>query len=143
MLVQNGFFMKKNLVKKIRNFSSEHTNNWEVGILLTQSIISPIVDVPSPGYGWIYSILSNDKGYDVIIGNFPGCSHVRFVIMLVGFLGGRGGCMCNVNMCITSCRRLCSMGSFITTHGVGMKFNICWSVLKLFNSCDSTSKSHS
>ncbi len=39
------------------------------------------------------------------------------------------GCMCNVNMCITSYKQLCFVGSqknsFITAHGVGMKLNIC------------------
>jgi len=57
---------------------------------------------------------------------------------------GLWGCMCNVNMCITSYKWLCFMGSwknsFIMTHGVGMKFNICWSVFKPLNSCDNTSQ---
>jgi hypothetical protein len=32
----------------------------------------------------------DDKRYDLIIGNFPKCSCVYFVIMLVGSLGDRG-----------------------------------------------------
>jgi hypothetical protein len=51
--------------------TQNHTNNWEVGILFTQCIIFPIVDVSLLGYGWIYNILSDDKGYDLTIGNFP------------------------------------------------------------------------
>jgi len=39
------------------------------------------------------------------------------------------GYMCIVNMCIMSCKRSCFVGSqnssFITAHGVEMKFNIC------------------
>jgi hypothetical protein len=54
------------------------------------------------------------------------------------------GCMCNVNMCIMSYKWLCYMGSwkssFIIVHGVGMKFNVCWSALKPLNFCDSTSQ---
>jgi hypothetical protein len=68
---------------------TQHTNNWEVGILLTQCTIFPAIDVLSPRYGRIYNILANDKGYFVTIGNFLRCSCVYFVIMLVGFLGSR------------------------------------------------------
>jgi hypothetical protein len=61
-------------------------------------------------------------------------------------LGGRGVYV-QVNMCITSYNQLCSMGpqksSFIMTHGVGMKFNICRNALKPLNSSDSESQSHS
>jgi hypothetical protein len=43
------------------------------------------------------------------------------------------GHMCNVNMCIMSCNRLCFVGSwktlFIIAHGVAMKFNICVATL--------------
>jgi hypothetical protein len=58
--------------KKVRKFSilkltQQYTNNWEVNILLFKCI----VDVPLPGYGRIYSIISNDKQYNVTIGNFP------------------------------------------------------------------------
>jgi hypothetical protein len=42
------------------------------------------------GYGQIYNILSYDKQYDVIIGNFLGCSCVYFVTMLAGSWGSRG-----------------------------------------------------
>jgi hypothetical protein len=77
---------------------------------------------------------------------FLRCSCVYFVTMLV-VLWVVVGCMCNVNMCIMSRRRSCFVGSqknsFITAHGVGMKFNACWSILKLLNSCDSTLESHS
>jgi hypothetical protein len=69
--------------------TQQHTNNWEVGILLTQCTIFPIVGVLSLGYEQIYNILSNDKRYDGIIGNFLDV-HVYFVTMLVGSLGGHG-----------------------------------------------------
>jgi hypothetical protein len=40
----------------------------------------------------------------------------------------------NLNMCIMSCNQLCFVGSqktsFITAHGVGMKFSVCYNVLK-------------
>ncbi len=61
--------------KKVRRFSilklTQYTNNWEVNILLFKCIVFLIVDVPLPRYGRIYSILSNDKRYNVTIGNFP------------------------------------------------------------------------
>jgi hypothetical protein len=41
-------------------------------------------------YGRIYSILSDDKGYDVSIENFHGCSCVYFITMLASFLGDCG-----------------------------------------------------
>jgi len=40
------------------------------------------------GYGQIYNILSDNKQYDVTIGNFLGCSCVYFVAMSVASLGG-------------------------------------------------------
>jgi hypothetical protein len=54
------------------------------------------------------------------------------------------GDMCNVNMCIMSCRQLCSVGSqkssFIIARGVGMmKFIICQCALKPLDSNDNTS----
>jgi hypothetical protein len=47
--------------KKVRQpfhlqITHQHTNNQEASILLTQCTIFPLVDVPSHGYGWIYSI---------------------------------------------------------------------------------------
>ncbi len=62
--------------KKVRRFSilkltQQYTNNWEVSILLFKCIVFLIVDVPLPGYGRIYSILSNDERYNVTIENFP------------------------------------------------------------------------
>ncbi len=63
---------------------------------------------------------------------------------LGNFFGWAMGHMCNVNMCIMFCKWLCSLGSwnssFITTHWVGMEFNICWCTLKPLNFKDSTSK---
>jgi hypothetical protein len=41
--------------------TQQHTNNWEIDILLTQCIVCFIVNVLSLGYGRIYSIISNDK----------------------------------------------------------------------------------
>jgi hypothetical protein len=74
----------------IFKITQQHTNKWEVGILFTQCIVFPPVDVPLPMYGQIYNVLSNDQRYDVTIGNFLGCSCVYFVKMLVGSLGARG-----------------------------------------------------
>jgi hypothetical protein len=72
---------------------------------------------------------------DVHVSTFSQCWQVLWVTM---------GCMCNVNMCITFYRWLCFVGSrkssFITTHGVEMKFKVCWSTLKPLNYCDSTSQ---
>jgi hypothetical protein len=81
--------------KKVRwplvlKMTQQHINNWEASILLLQCIVFFVVDVPSPRYGQIYNILSNDKCYNVTIGNFLGCSFVYFVTMLVGFLNGLG-----------------------------------------------------
>jgi hypothetical protein len=70
--------------------TQQHANNWEVGMLLLQCIIFPTIDVLPPRYGWIYNILSNDKQYDITIGNFHGCSCVFFVTMLADSLGGHG-----------------------------------------------------
>ncbi len=61
--------------KKVRrlsifNLTQQYTNNWEANILLFKCIVFLIVDVPLLGYGHIYSILSDDKEYDVTIGNF-------------------------------------------------------------------------
>jgi len=57
---------------------------------------------------------------DVHVFSLSQCQKVFWVVM---------GCMCNVNMCITSYRQSCSVGSqkssFIIAHGVGMKFNVC------------------
>ncbi len=62
----------------------------EASILLTQCTVFPPIDVPSPRYGRIYNIISNDQRYDVTIENFPRCSCVYFVKMLEGSLGARG-----------------------------------------------------
>jgi hypothetical protein len=51
--------------------TQQHTNNWEAGKLFFQCLVFPVVDFPSFGYERIYNILLDDKGYDVIIENFP------------------------------------------------------------------------
>jgi hypothetical protein len=48
------------------------------------------INVPSARYGEIYNIILDDKRYNVTIKNFPKCSCVYFVTMLVCSLGGRG-----------------------------------------------------
>jgi hypothetical protein len=53
-------------------------------------MFSQLFDVPPPGYGQIYNIISDDKRYDVTIGNFPRCSCVYFVTTLASSLGGHG-----------------------------------------------------
>ncbi len=72
--------------------------------------------------------------------------HVYTLLQCQQLLWATMGHMCKVNMCITSCKRLCSMGSwkssFIIICGVGMKFNICRCALKPLNSSDSTSQLH-
>jgi hypothetical protein len=70
---------------------TQHTNIWEVGILFLQWTIFPRhVHVLPLGYRQIYNILFDDKHYDVIIGNFLGCSCVYFVAMFVASLGDHG-----------------------------------------------------
>jgi hypothetical protein len=81
--------------KKVRQpsifkITQQYTKNWEVGILLTQCIVSPLVNVPSTGFGQIYNIFSNGQRYDLTIGTFLRCSCVYFVKMLAGSLGARG-----------------------------------------------------
>jgi hypothetical protein len=58
-------------------------------MLFPQCTIFPHVNVPPPRYGQIYSIISDDKCYN-IIGNFPRCSCVYFVAMLATSLGSLG-----------------------------------------------------
>ncbi len=53
-----------------------------------QYTIFLVVDVPSLGYKQIYNILLNDERHNLTIENFPRCSCVYFVTMLVGSLGG-------------------------------------------------------
>ncbi len=55
------------------------------------------------------------------------------------------GHMCNVNMCVTFCKKLCFVGSwktsFIIASGVGMEFNVCyniksrWTLVIIHNYC--------
>jgi hypothetical protein len=76
--------------------TQQHTNNWEVDKLFIQCIVFLTIDVAPFEYGQIYDILSNDKQYDIIIGNFViiGCSCVYFVKMLAGSKGDRGVYVC-------------------------------------------------
>jgi hypothetical protein len=74
----------------IFKITQHHTNNWEVGILLTQCIIFPHVDVPSRRYRRIYNILSDDQRYNVTIGNFLEYSCFYFVKTLASSLGAHG-----------------------------------------------------
>ncbi len=74
----------------IFKLTQQHTKNWEARKLFLQCTIFPAVDVPPPGYGRIYSIFSNDKRYDVTIGNFHGFSCIYFGTMLPGSMKGRG-----------------------------------------------------
>jgi hypothetical protein len=69
------------------NTTHQQLGGWD---LISSVHYFPTIDVPPPGYGGIYNIISYDKGYDVTIGNFLRCSHVYFVTMLVGSLGNRG-----------------------------------------------------
>jgi hypothetical protein len=70
---------------------------------------------------------------DVHVSTLLKCWHVVWVAV---------GHMCHVNMCITSFKQLCFVGSqkssFITTCGVGMKFNVCKNILKPLDSRDNT-----
>jgi len=71
------------------HFQNNTTTQQQLGgwHLTYQCIVFPAIDVSSLGYGQIYSIILDDKIYDMIIGNFPKCSCVYLVTMLVGFLG--------------------------------------------------------
>ncbi len=67
-------------------------------------------------HGWIYKIISsattNQRQYEVIVGNFPTCICVNFVIMLLGLLGRqRKWNGCHVNTSIT-CYNILSCGKF-------------------------------
>jgi hypothetical protein len=55
----------------IFELTQQHTNNWEVNIIILQCIVFLVVDVSPFGYGQIYNFFFDDKQYDVIIGNFP------------------------------------------------------------------------
>jgi hypothetical protein len=74
----------------IFKLTQQHINNWEARKLLFQCTVFLAINVPPPRYGRIYSIFSDDKKFNVIIGNFLGCSCVYFATMLVGFWGGYG-----------------------------------------------------
>jgi hypothetical protein len=75
----------------IFKLTQQHINNWEVGILFLQWTIFPWpVHVLPLDYKQIYNFFFDDKQYDVIIGNFPRCSCVYFVAMLVASLGDHG-----------------------------------------------------
>jgi len=67
------------------------------------------------GMMWLLEISLN-----VHVSTLSQCWQVLWVAM---------GCMCNVNMCITFYKRLCFVdsqkNSFITTDGLGVKFNVC------------------
>jgi hypothetical protein len=55
------------------------------------------VNVLACRYGQIYSNFSDDRPYNVSIGNFLECSFVYFSVMLATSLVAMR-CMCNVNM---------------------------------------------
>jgi hypothetical protein len=106
----------------------------------------PPIDVPSSRYGQIYSIFSNEQGYDVIIGNFPRFSCVYLVTILVGSLGGHG--------VYVQCKHVYHILQTIMLCGLTEEFihHCTWSWdevqrllkrSKVLNSCDSVSKYHS
>jgi hypothetical protein len=72
---------------------TQQQNKWEVGCVLLANILPP-TNVPSPRYGSIYIIISspigNHKQYEVIIGNFPTCTCIDFVLMMTGSLSACG-----------------------------------------------------
>ncbi len=91
------------------------------------------IDVQTPRYGQIYNIFSSHKHFNVTIANYLGHSCIYFVIMSVASLGGCGAWV--------QCKHLYqilqnimyyrqSKSSFIIPHGVGMRFNVCWHMLK-------------
>ncbi len=76
---------------------------------------------------------------------FPKNVHVYFVTMLVAFLGNHGA--------YVQCKHVYHIlqaimfdgfmeSSFITARGIGMKFNVCYYILKPLNFNDNTSQLH-
>ncbi len=82
------------IVKKVRQPSrfklTHHANNQEVGKLLIFATVFPLVNVQPLGYGQVYIIFSSHKCYNVIVGNYPSCLCIYFVIMSTIFLGTCG-----------------------------------------------------
>jgi hypothetical protein len=122
---------KKARQPSIFRLTQRHTNNWEVDILFLQCIFpSCTCHLGMDKFTKLF-LMANDTmslleiSLDV---------HVYILLQCWQLLWAVVGHMCNVNMCIMSYKWLCSMGSrkssFIIAHGVGMKFNICWCVLK-------------
>jgi hypothetical protein len=86
--------------------SNLHYNWWEFGQLLKAIINSPL-EVPPPGYGQIYKILSgqnpNKKQYEITIGNLLACTCFDFVKMIFSSLNWQRKWMHYKHMCFIAC----------------------------------------
>ncbi len=73
--------------------SKQQYNQWEASWLLAATFQLPL-HVLTPRYGQIYKILCgkvvNKMKYEIIIGNFPTCTCMDFVIMISSSLGKWG-----------------------------------------------------
>ncbi len=79
--------MRQPFVFKI---TQNHTIIKGLASYLLNALFSLLLMPPPLGYWRIYCIHSDDKEYDVTIGNFLGCSCVYFVTMLASSLGNLG-----------------------------------------------------
>jgi hypothetical protein len=122
--------------------SKQHYNRWEVGWLFDMTFKPPL-EVPTIlKYGQIYNIIygqtSNNKQYEVTIGNFFVCTYMDFVITISNLLGMHEKWVpCKHMYYVTYCSRSCFVGSlkisFISWLGVVMKFVTCWFILLLLH----------
>jgi hypothetical protein len=124
---------------QINTITHQKLGGWDLTSLMHYF---PRYWCPPPRYGQIYNIFLDDKRYDVLL-EISLDVHVFTLSQCWQVFWAAMGCMCNVNMCITFYKRLCYVGSykssFNAAHGVRMKFNLCWNVLKPLNFSDNRS----
>ncbi len=84
LITYGGKKVKRPLVFKL---TQHHTKNRRLGSYFSNALFFLAIDVPAPRYGRIYNILLDDKGYNVIIGNFPGLFMCLFSHNIGKFFG--------------------------------------------------------
>jgi hypothetical protein len=137
---------KKVKQHSIFKLTQQHTNNWEVDILFLQWIVSPMLMSHHLGMDefTIFIMMTNNRMS--LLKKFPRNVHVYTLSQCWLPFWMAMGHMCNVNMWITFCKWLCFMGSwkspFITVRGIGVKFSVCYYILKPLNFNDNTSQLH-
>jgi hypothetical protein len=112
--------------------SNLNYNWWEVGWFL-EVTINPPLEVPPPGYGWIYMIISsqnpNKNQYEITIGNFLACTCLDFVTMIFCLLSRRGKWVPYKHMYYVLQHVVFVANlkvSSIFQLGIVMKFVACW-----------------